>query len=190
MKNLILLIGILVMISSTYAGESTQERYPSKEVKVVSDADYSINLRDNTIILTPSHGRRESIKITPEYELFLNDHRIQTNDEQQKLIAEYYDRTMELLDMAKDVGLEGAKIGAQGAALGVKAVGSVFKLILPGYDTDDLEREINVESAKIEAKASKLEARAKKLEKEADALKEVQSQMKDAIPELENLDWF
>ena len=40
----------------------------------------------------------------------------------------------------------------------------IFKLIFPGYDTDDLERDMERKSKRIEFKASLLEKEAKALE--------------------------
>ncbi|SYZ73892.1 exported hypothetical protein [Candidatus Zixiibacteriota bacterium] len=190
MKTLVLSICLFMLASVALADQSTQERFPCKGERIMSDADYSVELQGETIILYPAHGHYQTIRITPEYELYVDNKEIKLKSDQQELVKKFHQSMMELLDQAKDIGWEGAKIGVQGAALGVKAVGSVFKLVLPGYDTDDLERELDRESAKIEAKAAKLEVKAKELEKEADNLKDLQAEMKDSIPELDELDWF
>ena len=54
------------------------------------------------------------------------------------------------------IGIEGGKIGLAGAGLGLKAVAGVFKLLTPGYDEDDLERDMEHEAEKLEKKAEKI----------------------------------
>jgi hypothetical protein len=190
MKSIVLLSCFILLISSVFAADNTLQKFPANHNVSLDKADYSIDLHNSDIILTCSHGKHGSIRITPKYDVYLDDSLIELNGEQKKVVGNYYELTMDLLDKAKDVGLEGAKIGVRGAALGVKAVGNVLKLVLPNYDTEDLERDMERESAKIEAKAADLESEAKELEKLADELKKAQDEMKESIPEIERVEWF
>jgi hypothetical protein len=148
------------------------------------DLDYD----DGTFILTHRYAD-DVVEITEEYELYINDRRIDLNSRQEKLVAEYYHGLEDLTDYAAHIGIEGAKIGIEGAALGIKAIGSLFKLLSSDYDTDDLEREMERESAKIEYKAEKLEHHAEKIELIADDIEDIFAEMEDEIDEIRDLDW-
>ena len=136
-----------------------------------------INLEDGTLVITHEDRRDYStVEITEEYELYIDDRHIKTDKDQQKLLGEYYELVVGFEDAIIDIGKEGARIGISGAALGLKAVGGVFKLLSPHYDSDDLERDIEREAEKIEVKAEKLERQAEQIE--------------DMVDELDDLGWF
>lgn len=150
----------------------------------------SIDIDDGTIILTHEDRRRESVEITEDYELYVNDERVVLDENQQALVADYYELGMEIVDYAKGIGLEGARIGLSGAKLGLKAVGNVFKLVFTSYDTDDFEREMEREAARLEARAEVLEEHAEVIEDMVEELEEIADEMNREIPELDDLDWF
>jgi hypothetical protein len=106
------------------------------------------------------------------------------DDSQRAFVRDYYDYAEEIIEDAKDIGIEGAKIGAAGAKIGIKAVAGVFKLLLPGYSSDDLEREMDTESAKLEARADRLEAKADELDRRSNRLNGMFLKMQKEIPEL------
>lgn len=183
------LIGLMAVCLLAIPVSAERHRYSSHHD--VSTDGMSLNIQDGELIFTPSDKDiDEEVRITEKHELFVNDHSVRLDADQQKLVDEYYEQMTALIESAKKVGLEGAKVGVQGAALGVKAVACVFKLLSPDYDTDDLEREMEKEAAKIEAKADKLEDKANKIEKQADRLEDLHDEMCDEIPELDELDWF
>lgn len=150
----------------------------------------SIDLDDGSIILTHEGRRRETVEITEDYELYINDERIDLDEDQQMLVAEYYELGMDIVAYAKRIGWEGAKIGVSGAKLGLKAVGNVFKLIFTSYDTEDFEREMEREAARLEARAEILEEKAEVIEDMAEELEDIAYEMNREIPELRELDWF
>ncbi|MDH4156137.1 MAG: hypothetical protein OEW00_02535 [candidate division Zixibacteria bacterium] len=131
-----------------------------------------------------------TIEITADYQLLIDDELVKTDADQQKLLKEFYTLTEEITEQAKDIGLEGARIGIRGAKLGVVAVGRVLKLLSAGYDTDDLERDMERDAQKLEKEAAKLERRAAKIESLADDLEDVSDELKHEIPELRALRWF
>ena len=59
-------------------------------------------------------------------------------------------------NIAKMLGIEGAKIGAGGVKLGFTAIAKVVKLLSDEYDTDDLEEDLEREAEKLEKKAERL----------------------------------
>jgi hypothetical protein len=132
----------------------------------------------------------EEVKITEDNELYINDEHIETTPKQKELLAEYHVAVSEIVDQAMVIGYEGVKVGAHGAALGLKAVGRVFKMLSPEYDSDDLERDMERDAAKIEKRAEELEKKAEKIEKKADRLEALSEKLCDEIPELEKLRWF
>lgn len=150
-----------------------------------------LEISDDELIFTPAdHDEDGEVRITEKHELYVNDKLIRLDSRQQEMVGEYYEQMMVLMESAKKIGLEGAKVGVQGAALGMKAVGSVFRLLSPDYDTDDLEREMEREAAKIEAKANRLEDAADEIEEQAEELEDLHYEMIDEIPELDDLGWF
>ncbi|MEE8577157.1 MAG: hypothetical protein V3T31_07860 [candidate division Zixibacteria bacterium] len=150
----------------------------------------SIDIDDGVIILTHDGRRRETVEITEDYELYVNDEKIDLDEDQQVLVTEYYELGMDIVACAKRIGWEGAKIGVSGAKLGLNAVGNVFKLIFTNYDTDDFEREMEREAARLEARAEVLEEKAEVIEDMAIELEDIAYDMNREIPQLRALDWF
>ncbi len=152
--------------------------------------DMSFDLEDGSIIMTRSGRRVETVEVTENYELYVNGDRVKLDTDQQKLVQEFYYQGMEIVEYAKELGWEGARIGVSGAKLGLKAVGNVFRLLFTGYDTDDFEREMERAAAKIEARAERLEEKAEKVEDMVEDLEDTAWEMDRKIPELRELDWF
>ncbi len=59
----------------------------------MDDIDYEID--DGSIFLSHDGRRRETIEITEDYELFVDDDKVTLNADQQKLVKEYYDHSSE-----------------------------------------------------------------------------------------------
>ena len=150
------------------------------------------DLDDGSVIIThKERGEpRSTVEITDSYELYVDDEKIPLTPEQQDLVRDFHVQSLEIVDYAKVIGIEGAKVGLEGAKLGAKAVGCLFKLLLPGYDTDDYENEIEGEAEEIEAKAEVLEEKAEVIEEMADELEDLARDMRRDIPEVRELRWF
>ncbi|MCX6833904.1 MAG: hypothetical protein NTW07_02025 [candidate division Zixibacteria bacterium] len=150
------------------------------------------DLDDGSVVIThKERGEpRSTVEITDSYELYIDDERISLDSEQQALVREFYDQSVEIVDFAKTLGIEGAKIGVDGAKLGAKAVGCLFKLLSPDYDTDDYENEMEHEAKQIESKAKILEEKANEIEDMSDELDDLARDMRSEIPELRELRWF
>lgn len=156
------------------------------------DDNTSFDVHDGSVLITHKEpGEPKSVvEITESHELYIDDEKIDLDSGQRAAVAEFHDQCMDMVDYAKAIGLEGARIGVEGAKLGAKAVGSLFKLLLPDYDSDDYEAEMEHAAGKIEAKAKRLEARAEEIEHMADDLDRTADDLRDAIPELRRLRWF
>jgi len=188
---LTLLITLLLGISLVFA----EGGKPSRSYSVTSDYCYfddtNIDVdNDGTVIINHRGRNKAVVEITEDYELFVNGHEIELTPEQKILIKEYYYLVIDLNTHATEIGIEGAKIGLEGAKLGTKAIKNVLKMFLTDYDSDDLEREMEKEAARIEAKAEALEEQADELEEMAERLEEVAEELEDEIPELENIIWY
>lgn len=151
--------------------------------------DISIDFEDGTLIIE-CEEYDDIVEITEDYELYINGDEIEVDRDQKKLLKKYHDSFEDILDMAEEIGLEGARIGARGAKLGIKAVANIVKLVLEDYDSDDLERELEKEADKIEAQAEKLEKKAEKLEDIADDFEKTHRKLRKSIDELDDLEWF
>ena len=194
-RTLVLLTALLAvgLVNSVYAGRNHDLNISVCGNHVFeSDDNTWFDLEDGSVIIThKERGEPRSIvEITDSYELYIDDERINLNPEQQALVKDFHVQSMEIVEFAKVIGLEGAKIGIDGAKLGAKAVGCLFKLLLPGYDTDDYENEIEHEAEKIEVKAEILEEKAEVIEEMANELDDLSRDMRSEIPELHQLSWF
>jgi len=155
-----------------------------------SDDNISMDFEDGSLIITNRGRDRGKVEITEDYDLFVNGRKVKTDKEQRKLLREYYQGVQVLVDHAVDIGLEGAKIGAHGAEIGMAAIAGLFRLLSDDYDTDDYERDMERRADKLEIKAEKLEELAEDLEEEAGELEELADELNDEIPELRRLAWF
>jgi len=149
-----------------------------------------IDFENGDIYITHAGRKSGSVRITEDYELYVNGKHIRTDNEQKRLLAEFCHSAEELHTYAVRIGAKGAEIGVEGAKIGLSAIGGLFRLILPGYDTDDLERDMERKSKRIEYKAQLLEKEAKALEHIAYDLEDIADELKHEIPELEKLRWF
>lgn len=78
----------------------------------------------------------------------------------------------------------------RGAAVGVRAVARVLRLLDPDYDAEDLEADIEAETDLIEIDADRIEAAGEELEERVDDLRDLGDDLQKRIPELAELDWF
>lgn len=176
---------VILFCFSAFLQAADENDFKRKYMHCFKDAE--IDIDDETITI---YDDGYKIKITDDYELYVNGEYIETNAEQQKLVEEYHDLIFEIIDRAKDIGKQGAQLGIDGAKIGLKAVVGVFKLLRSDYDTEDLEDELEMEAEELEELAEELEKEAEKLEYLADNLEEVHEELKEEIPELEELDSF
>jgi len=191
MKKIILLItAVLLMTSSLYAAEGDWDVCKSTIINECCDIrGVKIELDDNDIIFSSKH-KDEDVRITSNYKLYINGELIETSEEQDKMLEEYHNLTMDIVEDAVEIGKEGAKIGLQGAVVGTKALAGLMKAFLTSYEMEDFERDIEYETDKLEAEAEKLEIEAEKIEQLADNLEDLHDDLKDDIEELDDLHWF
>ncbi|HEX9933562.1 MAG TPA: hypothetical protein VGB38_00075 [bacterium] len=148
-----------------------------------------LSLNHGSIIFTDRWEDGE-VEITEENGLIVNGRTVDLDPVQQDLVREYRSQVESVWHDAKKIGMEGAKVGVEGAKLGITAAVNVVRLIAPGYDEDDFDRDMEEAEDRLEARADALEKRADKLEKQVDTLKDLHERLKEAVPELERLEWF
>jgi hypothetical protein len=185
-KVLLILVLTLALSGSANAGKIFSKGF---DCDLFHGDDVSIEF-DDGIIIIECDDEDGLIEITEDYELFIDGDEIELDRDEKKLVKAYYRNFEEILEMAEDLGIEGARLGVKGAKLGLKAVANVIKLILEDYDSDDLEREMEREADKIEKEAEKLEEMAEKLEDIADDFERTHRKMRKNIDELDDLGWF
>ncbi len=150
----------------------------------------SWRLRDGDIIISNLDGRDQTVRVTEEGALYVNDEPVKLTAEQQTQMKEFRDLTYEVTDDARAIAKEGVRIGLKGARLGLKAVGGVVKMLLTNYTEDDLDRDLDAEAAKLDVWADALEKKADLIEEKVDRVEALGEQLKAEIPELNQLDWL
>lgn len=151
--------------------------------------DITVKLKHGSVIFI-NWDEDSEVEITENYDLYIDDEKIETNAEQKELLKKFHTDFYGMIDFAKDIAKEGAKIGLHGAAVGFKAVACCFKLLSPNYDTDDLEREVELAARGVEKQAEKLEKKAEKIEEMAEDLEIQADDLVREIPALKKLEWF
>ena len=182
---------LVLVLSLALSGNASAGKLFSKgfDCDLFHGDDISIEFDDNVIIIE-CDDEDGIIEITDDYELFIDGDRIELDRNEKKLVKTYYNCFEEILEMAEDLGIEGARLGVKGAKLGLQAVINVIKLINEDYDSDDLEREMEREAEKLEKEAEKLEEMAEELEDIADDFERTHRKMRKNIDELDELGWF
>lgn len=189
-----LIISATLMFTSAFAydGEYEHDNIVIKSGNVHGDWFFddwaSFDIDDGSIILEYRDRHHTTVEITEDYQLFVDDEIIDLNDEQQELVREFYDGSMDVIERAIDIGWKGAAIGAEGAKIGIAAVAGLIKVLLTSYEMEDFEYDIEQQAEELEEKAEILEKHAEVIEEMADDLEDIYRQMCRDIPELKDID--
>ena len=189
-RNLLIPVLLVLFLISSLSARKVEEVYKGKNHFCDCLENVDIDLEDDILTLTCKYDRDQWIEITPDRKMYISGERIYLNQYQQRMVGEYYDHFIDIMDMAKDIGKEGAKIGIKGAKIGLVAASRAMKMILTEYDQDDFERDIEEETEELEIRAEKLEEMAEELEEVADEFEDIHYTMKRDIDELNDLPWF
>jgi hypothetical protein len=188
--SIVLLAALLAVPSVTFGHSRHYHSSTSHSHSISISTDHlddglrSIDFRAKKVIIKYNSGTPRRVEINDHYELRVDGSLVKLNNDQQKLVGEFYDKTQQLVTDAKAIGLEGAAIGMQGVGVAAAALTGVVNMLFTSYTSDDLERDVDRKAAKIEAKADRLEAKADRLEMMADDVQDLYDQMEDSIPEL------
>jgi len=154
------------------------------------DNNTRLDIDDGSVIITHDGWRDDEIEISRSGDLRINGNSITVSDNQRRLLKKYNETAIDMVDRAEELGEIGAKIGVQGAKLGLTAASNTLKLLFSGFDTDELERELEEEAEKLEIEAEALEEQAEVVEDMADELEDIADELQDEIDELRGLRWF
>ena len=192
MRLKILIIVLLALNVFSYAGHREIKMSGNLKPYIVIDDydDARIFVRHGDVIVRTRDADEGRVVITRDNELFVNGEKVALNASLQIKVEQYHGLVVRCMKDVKHLAIEGAKMGISGAAIGVKAVAGVFHMILPKYGPDEFERDMDIESAKIEAKAEKLEAKADLLDEMLDDIEEIHDTLRESVPELDALGWF
>lgn len=191
MRIIIIFLTIAIMlIPYVDASEKESRSYSNLNAAYHYNNDIFTKIDDGVITICFDDCDDNRIKITSDYELYINGKFIETDDNQKELVEEFYNQTMEITEYAGLIGIRGAEIGLSGAALGLKAVSGVCRAIFSDYDFDDLEMELEIEAEELELQAELLEEQAEVIEEMAEELEDIYDELKQQFPELQELDWF
>ncbi len=182
-----MIVAAMLLVPASASAEGSYS-YTPFDGHTFSVDDITVNIDDGDIVLYNEYTDDEVI-VNEKHELFVNGKKIPLTDPQKEQVILFHENVHKVIDEAVKIGIEGGKIGLAGAGLGLKAVAGVFKLLTPGYDEDDLERDMDREAEKLEKKAEKLEERADELEEIAEDAEDIFNEMLEDIPALAQLDW-
>jgi hypothetical protein len=183
----IFLLGLVMILSFPFPSAAGSRGRCDIDVSTFDSK--SIDL-DDGVLSIEHEDRGWIVEITEDYELFVNGIRIRTDRRQRKLLRRYYRDYEDIEELAGVLAREGARIGVEGAKLGVSAAACAAKLLLEDYDYDDMEDEIEDKAAEIEKMAEKLERKAEKIEDIADDLEKTHRKLRRSVPELGDLEDF
>lgn len=181
---------LFTTVSILYAQKYSDHKLSPFKPQITYRDHTAISVDHGDVLIYDKNNEDDLVEITEDNKLYVQDKLIRTNPDQQALTQEYRERMIHIKREVDKIAYEGAKIGLDGAKIGLKAVVGVFRLILPDYDSEDLKRDMNEESSKIEAKAKILEARANVVDSSVVELEKLHYKLRDKIPELKKLDWF
>jgi len=193
-KKSILLAAVLALFVSNLPAHDDDDHNikidgPGLRAKIEVEEDVYIYQKHDDIIIE-NEEFDELVTISQEGELFIDEEKIRTSRKEKELLVEYHELATAAFESAEKIAEEGVKIGMKGAELGIKAATGVFKILLPGYTSEDFEQDMEKAAEKVEKKAERLEAKADKLEKMMDHLEDIHDELRDRIDELEDLGWF
>ena len=188
--NFLFILGSLLILSLATDNCLAHKSYTVYTCKSLCLEDIDIDIENGALILTNKYDRDDVVKITEDYDLYVNGKYISTDYRQDILIKDYYKQFINLIDYAKELGWEGARVGVEGAKVGLKAAAGLLKVIFTKYEAEELEEYIEEQAEELEDRAEELKEKAEEIEEMADEFEDLHHELKENIPELKRLKWF
>jgi hypothetical protein len=151
--------------------------------------DVDVDIEDGSITFTHEDDD-ETVEITGKGDLYVNGEAVSLSPDQRDLVVEYYETFDGIIEEAKLIACEGAKIGVKGAGLGIHAALGALLALGDEEDLEDLEEKLERKGEKIERMAKRLERRADRLEAKAESLEGLHKQLRNDIDALDDTGWF
>ncbi len=188
-KLLISLFLVVSIFTQSFAiGGKRSSSYDKVQDMEFLNFDCDLDFDNDENITFKNDG--SEVKFTSDNEIFVDGKKIKLNAKQKRLVGEFNETFMELIEKAKDIGLEGVELGKDGVELGLDAVSSAFEAMFSETELKEVEAKLEAKASKLEAKGEVLEKKAKVLEKIGNHLKDMKDELKNKVPELSKLDWF
>ncbi|KAA3600958.1 MAG: DUF2884 family protein [Calditrichaeota bacterium] len=188
-KLLISLFIVVSIFSQSFAiGGKKGSSYDKVQDMEFLNLDCDLDFDDDRNVTFKNDG--SEVKFTSDNEIFIDGEKIKLNSKQKRLVGEFNETFLELLEKVKDIGLEGVELGKDGVELGLEAVSGAFEAMFSDSELEDVEADLEKKANELEVKGEILEKKAKALEKVGDHLKDMKDEIKDKVPELGKLDWF
>jgi len=190
MRNILVLVSLVFAVSPILTADDLKITIddPGFRLKIEFDDNCKLFRKHGDIIVQSED--EEEVAISEDGELWVNGHKVRVRRSERKLLIEYHELAMSLLDRCEDIAEQGVKLGLKGAVLGIKAATGVFKILLPGYSTEDYEKDVEKAAKKLEKKAEKIEDKGDKLQAMSEQLQDIHDELREKIKELDDLDWF
>ncbi len=181
-KLLISLFLVVSIFTQSFAiGGKRSSSYDKVQDMEFLNFDCDLDFDNDENITFKNDG--SEVKFTSDNEIFVDGKKIKLNAKQKRLVGEFNETFMELIEKAKDIGLEGVELGKDG-------VSSAFEAMFSETELKEVEAKLEAKASKLEAKGEVLEKKAKVLEKIGNHLKDMKDELKNKVPELSKLDWF
>ncbi len=187
-----IVLGFLLACAPLICGERGVDlTFDGAGLRPVFNIDERVRLsfRGDRLVIENKNGSG-TVMIDEEGELRIDERQIPLDKEQQQTAIEYRDLARSAFSEAEQLADKGVKVGLKGAVLGMKAVVGVFRLLLPGDNSEAFERDMEKNGKAVEEKAALLEEDAAALEKMIEVMKELHEELRRSVPELQALEWF
>jgi len=158
----------------------------------INNSNYVL-FEDNSLIVCDRDTDEYLAEISEDYDLFVKGKKVNVNEDQRKLLEEYYEAQYELFSSRNLIGAKGIEIGMQSAGLALKAVGGAFVVMASGFDekkSQEFEDAMEYEAEKIEDKANELEEHAENFENQILIVNRTERKIRKEIAALDRVDLY
>ena len=187
--QIIFLLSFLVYHLS--ADDGNRQIFSHVEMNI-NNSNYVL-FEDNSLIVCDRDTDEYLAEISEDYDLFVKGKKVDVNDNQRKLLEEYYEAQYELFSSRNLIGAKGIEIGMQSAGLALKAVGGAFVVMASGFDEEksqEFEEAMEYEAEKIEDKANELEEHAENFENQILIVNRTERKIRKEIEALDRVDLY
>ena len=146
---------------------------------------FDLDLDEESIVLKSDLMPGTVVRIDEDYRLFINDEPVSLTEEEEHLVALYYEQAMSLVLNAKKIGIESAKFALETVAKA--GAQGIYAAIVCLFDNEKAETHLKKVEQEIELKARDIEERAKKVEKLAKKLEALHCRLFYEVEALRNL---
>jgi hypothetical protein len=188
MKKTVLLLTLILVSVPLLAGAHTHKHHNDSCISISGNSGFDIV--DGELILT--HNDRWSddrVVVTADGDLTINGDRIKVNKRERRLLKKMFFEAEQLVEMAEEISEDAERISESSVQFAMATISDVLKSLSDDDDDDDYDSSAKIE-ANFERDLEEIEEFAEKIEIRADRIVDIADELKETIPELEELDWF